>query len=162
MAGSVYKGYFDHNYCEPECNIVLDIKSANEILDSGLTITLLPLDVCRSIVLKDENYNNIKNSNSIFAKTIMDNYYIWQEDYIGGARKYDIELSSSILYDLAPVWYLLFPQNFDVKELPLSVDSYGKTIVVGNNKVLVALEINNVSNMEKYTANQLCLDNNNY
>ena len=138
MAGSIYSGYFGKTSPDSECNIVSDIEASREIISSGLNVLLLPLDVCNNIVLNGENYELIKHSHNPFARIVMENYYIWQKDYIGGARKFDINKSTSILYDFAPIWYLIFPQNFDVIDVPLTITNDGLTVIGGVDKVQIA------------------------
>lgn len=157
MAGSIYKGYLGHDYPEAECNIVSDIDAAHKILSSNIELVLLPLDVCRELLIKDENYQLIKNSNNISAKIAMDNYCVWQEDYVGGAIKFDYNTSTSIIYDLIAFWYLSFPQNFDVRYLTLAILEDGKTVVSDQGKkTLVALNMHKHGVMEQYSSEQLC------
>lgn len=157
MAGSIYKGYINHDLPQPECNIVTDIGAARKVFESKLDMILLPLDVCRKIIIKGDNYQLIKNSNNIAARMAMENYRIWQEDYVGGAIKLDIETSTSIIYDLIPFWYLTFPQNFDIKFLQLAITYDGNTIITDQGKkILVALDIHKHSVMEQYSSEQIC------
>ncbi len=156
MAGSIYSGYFGKTSPDSECNIVSDIEASREIISSGLNVLLLPLDVCNNIVLDGENYELIKHSHNPFARIVMENYYIWQKDYIGGARKLDINKSTSILYDFAPIWYLIFPQNFDVIDVPLTITNDGLTVIGGVDKVQVALKLHKLEMMKRFSSESLC------
>ncbi len=157
MAGSIYKGYLGHGYPEAECNIVSDIEAARKIFSSDIELVLLPLDVCKELLIKDENYQLIKSSNNISARIAMDNYAVWQEDYVGGAIKFDYDTSTSIIYDLITFWYLSFPQNFDVRYLTLAISDDGKTVVSNQGrKILVALNMHKHGIMEQYSSEQLC------
>lgn len=154
MAGSIYKGYFNKNTIDPECNVVTDIVASKILFESGVNITLLPLDVCNNIIIDKEDYQQIKKSQNDFGRIVMENYRIWQEDYVGGAKKFDIEVSSSILYDLAPVFFALFPQNYDVLELPIYVDENGYTRIGGNYNINVATRVHKQDTMLEFACEQ--------
>lgn len=156
MAGSINIGYFDRPYPDPECNIVSDIEASKIVFTSGLDITLLPLDVCNNLLITKDNYKTIRNGVTPHCKVICENYDIWQEDYVGGAKKFDISYSSSILYDLAPVLYLLFPQNFDVIEKDVYVDDRGFTVIGGVYKMNIALKVHKVNAMLHFASEQYC------
>lgn len=157
MGGSIYKGYIGHDYPEAECNIASDVPAAKTMFESGVDMILLPLDVCRDIIIKDDNYQLIKSCSNTCARIAMDNYLIWQENYIGGAIKFDPETSTSILYDIITFWYLTFPQNFDIKYLQLDISDEGKTVICEQGKrILVALGIHKCGIMEQYSSEQLC------
>ena len=156
MAGSVYEGYFGSKIISPECNIVSDIQASKRIFESGLNITLLPLDVCNKLIIKDFDYKEVKESPNLYANIIMQNYKIWQEDYVGGAKKFDIEVSSSILYDLAPILFALFPQNFDVIETPIYVDDQGYTRLGGTKTISAATRVHKLDVMLQFVSEQLC------
>lgn len=157
MGGSIYKGYLGHDYPEAECNIASDVSAAKMMFESGVSMILLPLDVCRDIMIKEDNYQLIKSCSNICARIAMDNYLIWQDNYIGGAIKFDPEVSTSILYDMITFWYLTFPQNFDVKYLQLDISDGGETVIADRGKkILTALGIHKRGIMEQYSSEQLC------
>ena len=142
MAGSVYKGYFDADTPVPECNIVTDLAASRELYRRRLDYCMIPLDACGMIRMTGESYQSVRNGQSAAARAVMENYRIWDEDYEGGARKYDWKESSTILYDLAPLWYLEFPQYFKEENLTVSVTEHGITAVDGGGmpmKVTTAL-----------------------
>ncbi len=158
MAGSFYRGYFDSLEPSPECNIVTNVKAAQMVLSSHLSITLLPLDVCGTLVMEGEDYQLVAKSSHAFANVIMENYRIWDRDYVGGAKKANPLLSSSILYDLAPVWYLLFAQNFTLMDLPVYVDEQGFTRIGSGKSLTVATSVRMVPQMMRFTAEQYCTE----
>lgn len=155
MAGSVRKGYFGSDVISPECNIVSNVPAARSIINAKITYTMLPLDVCGKIILAGEDYQMVKQSKGPIARMVMKNYQIWNEVYEGGAKKFPFEESSSILYDLVPIWYSLFPQNFVTEELSISIDNEGYTREGAGRMITVATEIHNVSEMLHFTAVQL-------
>lgn len=139
MSGSIYKGYLGSDFPEAECNIVTDIVAAKRVLSSKLKIVLLPLDVCRGLVIDGYNYELIKNSKNAHSKIALENYYIWQKNYKGRTIKLDIEHSTSVLSDMIPFLYLMYPQNFEVKYLPITITEDGYTKIGGQKEILVAL-----------------------
>ncbi len=158
MAGSIYKGYFESLEPSPECNIVTNIPAAQKVLGSRLAITLLPLDVCGNLVMEGEDYQMVIKSHHAFANAIIENYRIWDRDYVGGAKKGNPLESSSILYDLAPVWYLLFAQNFTLLELSIHVDEQGYTKIGSGRTLTVATSVRMVPQMMRFTAEQYCTE----
>ena len=127
MAGSVRKGYFGAPVPVPECNIVTDLSASKKFLERQMRYCMIPLDACGEIVLSDRNYALVRDADSSAARIVMENYRVWDADYIGGAKKSDPKVSSTILYDLAPLWYLEFPQEFDVKRLRIAITQEGIT-----------------------------------
>lgn len=127
MYGSVYKGYFGRDEISAECNVVLDTDGFRHLLESGADVTLIPLDACGDFVIHGEAYAKIKGSENEIARVAMENYAIWQEDYDGGALKYDSGISTSILYDLPPILYPIMPHCFTTEEITLKVTEDGYT-----------------------------------
>ena len=127
MAGSVRKGYFGSCTPVPECNVVTDLAASRALFGEGLDYCMIPLDVCGQIRLTGEDYALVRDATSAAARAVMENYRVWDADYVGGARKYDIAVSSTILYDLAPLWFLEFPQAFAVRRMKIAVDAQGLT-----------------------------------
>lgn len=158
MAGSVRKGYFDSPAPVPECNVVTDLQASRMVYSSRLDYCMIPLDVCGTIRLTGENYKRVCRSSSSAAQAVMENYRIWNEDYVGGARKYSIENSSTILYDLAPFWYLEFPERFTVENLHISVTETGLTAEDSKGSCMkVATALNGLNELQALTARVLAL-----
>ena len=137
MGGAVHKGYINQSKPAAEYNVLMSIEATNYLLSSRLDFTLLPLDVCRDIIFDGSFYQTILNSESVYAKVIMDNYVIWQQDYQGGAIKYDPNLSSSILYDLIIPFYVLFPESYQMEVMPLQVQKDGSIKVNHQNSLVL-------------------------
>ena len=128
MAGSVRKGYFGSCTPVPECNIVTDLPASRAVCGAGLDYCMIPLDACGEIRLTGRDYAAVRDGTSAAARAVMQNYRVWDEDYVGGARKYDRTVSSTILYDLAPLWYLEFPERFTTERLRIAVTAQGLTV----------------------------------
>ena len=156
MAGSFKYGYFDKKGIVVERNISSCVAAAKKILASDLNITLLPLDVCNKMIISGDIYQKIRSLLTDIASIVSENYDIWQEDYVGPIKKFDINLSSSVLLDLAPALYLLFPQNFEVMEKNIYVDDNGFTLIGGRHLINVAFNVHKLSLMLKFAGEQYC------
>lgn len=158
MAGSVRKGYFDSPAPVPECNIVTDLNASRLLYGTELDYCMIPLDVCGTIRLTGEDYETVCRSTSPAARAVMENYRVWDEDYFGGARKYPIGESSTILYDLAPLWYLEFPEKFTVERLHISVTEAGLTAEdLKGTYMKVATALSGLEELQALTARTLAL-----
>lgn len=156
MAGSVRKGYFGAPVPVPECNIVTDLPASKKFLGRQMRYCMIPLDACGEIVLTGEDYALLRDSRSAAARVVMENYLVWDADYVGGARKSDPKVSSTILYDLAPLWYLEFPQAFEKVRLPIAVTEEGLTKEQEDGTPMdVAIRICDMQKLLKLTAQTL-------
>ena len=156
MAGSFKYGYFDKKGIVVERNISSGVAAAKKFLASDLNITLLPLDVCNKMIISGDIYQKIRSLLTDIASIVSENYDLWQEDYVGPIKKFDINLSSSVLLDLAPALYLLFPQNFEVMEKNIYVDDNGFTLIGGRHLINVAFNVHKLSLMLKFAGEQYC------
>lgn len=120
------------------------------LLSNNLSVTLIPYNICDKLVVFGENYRKIRNGVTTKTKIICENYDIWQADYIGELKKFDINSSSSVLYNLAPVLYLLFPQNFEIVEKQIPGISIGKICIN------VVLHIHKTGGMLRFASEQYC------
>lgn len=117
---------------DAEFNFFTDPIAADEVLNSGIEIFLLPLEISKSLVLKDDFLRDIRKDGNIL-QTILNEYKILDED--------KRELKSLVLY------YLLNkPQAFIFEEESLKVEkkiARGKvTKADGKNKVYIANRVN--------------------
>ncbi len=145
MAGAIHKGYINEDKPHVEYNVVQDIQAFRDVLSHVDNFVLAPLDVCRDIIIKGNNYKTLlKHDRKIAIKTILENYEIWQQDYQGGALKFDYKDSSTILYDLVPLFYLMSSEKFINEELLISVTHEGRTVIGEDNKIICLLKINDI------------------
>ena len=128
MIGAIRKGYINETVPGAEYNVIVDPQAFRDVLTSGASVVIAPLDVCRDYVVDGADYAALKSSSAPLARAVLENYEIWNRDYSGGALKYPAETSSSILYDLLPVYYLLYPHFFDTETLGIEVTGDGKTV----------------------------------
>ncbi len=156
MAGSIDRGYFGKAQADPECNIAWNVAAARRFFSERPAYTMLPLDVCGDLVLCGEGYRTVRESVGRFARCVMRHYDEWDKRYIGGARKADPKTSSSILYDLAPIWLLLYPDRFTVVPLDIDVTDDGRTARGSDFSIRAALRVEGVDEMLRDTARRLC------
>lgn len=121
MYGSVRKGYIGRDKPCPEANVYVDLASFEKLMKSDWKLTMVPLDACREFIINGDNYQKMKHSQNPLCRTVLEQYEVWQADYFGGARKFNLEESTSILFDIPPVLYLYNQEWFKVEELCIKV-----------------------------------------
>lgn len=142
MGGAIHKGYINQAEAQAEYNVLVSTEAMTYLMAQLDNFTLLPLDVCRDIIINGDDYQLIYHSDNNYARTIIENYQIWHEAYRGGAIKFAPQVSSSILYDLVVPFFMLFPHLYEVARLPLIVTAEGVTIIAeGGSCVNVALSV---------------------
>lgn len=142
MAGAYKKGYVNQDRPDAEFNVLMDIPSQNKAMANTI-YTMLPLDVCRDIVIDGEDFAKIKKSVNKTAESILDFYDEWQNNYVGGALKFDNTVSSSILYDVVTVHFALYPEEYTVVTDKIIADYKGRTVSDKNGcKITVATQTN--------------------
>ncbi|MEG2015417.1 MAG: nucleoside hydrolase, partial [Clostridia bacterium] len=156
MAGAYKKGYINQTSADAEFNVLMDIVSANNAYKDS-DYTMIPLDVCRATIFDGSRYTRLLESSDNTVQQILTAYREWQECYVGGAIKYDIETSSSILYDIVPIVYLLKPQLFTVIKSKIIATSEGKTVESAEGSLInVAVDVN-INDMLDFVVNRLCI-----
>ncbi|MDR3318091.1 MAG: nucleoside hydrolase [Clostridiales bacterium] len=157
MGGSVYRGYINQTAPCVEFNLECDAAAAVKVFTSDFKLIVAPLDVCRDFIIDGEYYQRIKNSDGAHAKIVIDYYTEWWIKYVGGAIKYDVNISGGILYDLLPVLYLSNPDEFLTEELPIVCDESGFLTVNSKGKRITALlKLKNKTKMYELVADRLC------
>ncbi|MGE8068211.1 nucleoside hydrolase [Pseudomonas sp. NPDC089569] len=112
-----------------EFNLFADPQAAEVVLNSGVRLIYLSLDVTHKILTSDERLKRIAALNSNASKLVVDIL----NDYI----KADMEsygIAGGPVHDAAVIAYLLRPQMFSGREVNLVIDSregptFGQTIV---------------------------------
>lgn len=152
MGGSIRRGYINLDGPCQEYNVMIDIQSFRYVLEKVNNFLLVPLDVCRSIIIEGSYYKELLNNREKRAvEIILDNYFLWNDSYEGGAIKFDIDISSSIIYDFGPLFYLIRPNLFTDQEVKVMVDNQGNTIEGEGKKIKCLLEIRNKEYFYKET-----------
>lgn len=152
MGGAFRQGYINENEPKAEFNVLMDSNSFNEVCKNALDFTLCPLDVCRSFKIENDDFKVLKVSEDSVIKQLLQLYYDWQISYSGGAIKYDSVVSSSILYDILPIMYVLSPEEFCGEKVPLTALKDGSTVVDEKaNKINVLTALKNQDSLIKKT-----------
>lgn len=125
MGGSLRRGYLGADGPGAEYNVIVDYQAMLDVISSPCDFTLLPLDVCRDLMIGGQAYQELKHSDAVYAQIVMENYRCWQSEYAGGAVKFDLERQSSVLFDFVPIYYLLHPAHFAVENVRITVHSDG-------------------------------------
>jgi len=143
MGGSLRRGYMGTDGPCAEYNVIVDHQAMIDVIASACDFTLLPLDVCRDLIIAGQAYRKFKTSEAVYAKIIMENYRCWQREYAGGAVKFDLEAQSSVLFDFVPIFYLLHPEHFAVEEVSVTVHDDGtvRETADGGARIKCATEI---------------------
>jgi inosine-uridine nucleoside N-ribohydrolase len=150
MGGSLYKGYLNQEEANPEYNILMDLEAAKYVFKNVKKCVLAPLDVCRDFIIDDKNYQSILISKCSDIQLLIENYKIWDRTYIGGAIKFNVNISSTILYDVVPVIYLLRPNFFIEQEVSFDVLNTGLTSVNKNGEFRLKSLVNWAEEEKKY------------
>lgn len=142
MSGAYKRGYINQRSPESEFNVLMDVLAAN-VAFAETDITIMPLDVCRDIIVDGDRYQSLKRRGSLIAKEILNMYFQWQQNYVGGALKFDENISSSILYDVVPIHYLLHPSCYSITNDTIIVNEKGRLVTseVGN-CIKIATDVN--------------------
>lgn len=141
MGGSVFRGYINKPEPCAEYNVLLSVDSSNYLFENIEDITLLPVDCCYDLIIDGSYYQKLLNSNNKAVELLKKHYFAWQSDYTGGARKFDINTSSSILFDYVVPLYYLRKDLFEVKNLNVRFTGDGKTVVIDGNSIKVVTKL---------------------
>ena len=107
MGGSVYRGYLNHPAPCVEYNVLMSIDTTNHLFKTIKDITLLPVDCCYDLIVSDEYYQRFLKINNSASNLLLEQYKVWDKDYVGGSIRFNPEISSTILYDLVvPIYFL--------------------------------------------------------
>lgn len=122
MAGSIDVDYHGKQACVPEWNIMGDLAAARAVFAAPWDITLAPLDITCSLMIRGERYRRVERSASPMARAVVENYAAWtlRNDYP--------EDSSSVLHDTVAVYLTYAEQCVDIETLHLTIDDDGRTV----------------------------------
>jgi inosine-uridine nucleoside N-ribohydrolase len=122
MAGSVEIGYNGKKGRDPEYNVFRDVPAARAVFAAPWDITYAPLDSCGTLVLRDDKFAKVKNSQNPLARIVMENFEAWASHKSVPAGQ------SSVLYDTVAA-YLAFDSSLcQMKSVKLVIDDKGATI----------------------------------
>lgn len=101
-----------------EFNIFVDPEAAQVVFDSGIKITLLPLDVCNEVVLAESDFKKIKGSSVYMPVMAM------MKKYIKGIEKFE-KTKGALVYDALAAYYLLNPRAFKIEKRDIRIETEG-------------------------------------
>jgi inosine-uridine nucleoside N-ribohydrolase len=149
MHGSVRRGYGNKTTPDPEWNVLSDIKACQRVFTAAWPICITPLDTCGRVNLGGERYQKLLKSSDPIAKTVLENYEVWERFQ---SKKPELTLNqkqSSTLFDTVAV-YLAATQKtgrdlIKMETLGIRVDDKGFTREEANAKrIEVATEWKNL------------------
>ena len=122
MAGSVQIGYEGRKDRDAEYNVARDIEAARAVFSAPWEITLAPLDVCGTLVLKGARYAKVRNSQQQLGRVVIENYENWTN-----RSRYPND-SSSVLYDTVAAYLTCDDALCKMETVRLSIDDNGHTV----------------------------------
>jgi len=124
MGGSVRKGYGGAAQPVAEYNITCDPEAAQRVFESGVRLTVVPLDATGTMVLPEEYIRTLESSDAALAHAVTQLMLLWQGD----------ERRLPVLHDPLTV-ALVFDRSLGRFEpMRLQVTGDGLTVEVGGGK----------------------------
>jgi len=78
MGGSVRKGYGGAPQPQAEYNIACDPEAARRVFDSGVKLTVVPLDATGTLLLPEEYIRTLESSDAALAHAVAQLLVLWQ------------------------------------------------------------------------------------
>ncbi len=123
MAGSLFRGWNDKIGRVLPFNVASDPAAVQAVISAGWQVTWAPLDTAGVVVLRDEDYKQVETSSAPFARTVIENYKLW--DHLEQAGGKDL---SSTLFDTVAI-YLAFDESFCyMADMKIKVTPEGYTL----------------------------------
>ncbi len=120
MGGSVFAGYSGKAPPEPEWNIKLDVTAARKVLESGVPLTIVPLDATALAKVPPEEQQKLFAAGRLLAWQVANLLELWNQPV-------------PTLFDPVAVASLLRPGEFEFEELQLTMNDQG-LMAVGKGK----------------------------
>jgi len=137
MHGSVRLGYGGSEEISAEYNVRADAQACQKALSAPWDITITPLDTCGLVVLKDERYQKVLESDTPIAKAIIQNYRYWSQAHDWAKP----DTQSSTLFDTVAVYLGFDDEYLKMETLGIRVTDDGYTKIDPEaNKMEVATE----------------------
>lgn len=116
MGGSVRLGYSGKAPPEVEWNIKGDIAAARAVFESGVPLTVVPLDATATVKLSKAERDRLFSAHTRLTFQIQTLYELWDQE-------------TPVLYDPVAVAAVFEPGFCDWEDLALSVDDKGMTVI---------------------------------
>ena len=118
-------GYaFGNSTGAAELNIYADPEAAQVVFSFGKPVVMCGLDVCHKAYIKKEENERFAAYDTKCARlfySLTDNVFAWHDQHpeiSDSDRGHD----GAVIYDTVPVIYLLHPEIFETKKVPISVE----------------------------------------
>jgi inosine-uridine nucleoside N-ribohydrolase len=140
-----------------EFNMFVDPEAADVVFKSNVKKTLIPLDPCNSIILTEQDFEKLKDSNLYLPIKAM------MKQFIKGIEKYE-GVKGALVYDAIAAYYLLNQSAFHCRPMDIVVETKGehtfgmtvaekRKIETQNHNVSVALRVNG----NKFVKDFICI-----
>jgi inosine-uridine nucleoside N-ribohydrolase len=126
MHGSVYVGYGGAAEPSAEWNVVCDAAACRAVFEAPwLSRSITPLDTCDRVKLTGHLYAQIRDSQALVPRLIMENYRAWAANTDWA----NPDVESSTLFDTVAAWMVFSHQWLKFETLPIHVTDDGFTRV---------------------------------
>ncbi len=129
MFGSIHTGYGAGKPPEAEYNVKTDPTALRNVFEAAWPCSITPLDTCGFLVLDGPLYQRLRKSSDPFARSCIKNSEVWLPHATWMARDFNIQKTSSTLFDVVAVVMAYDESDLVVQTLPLSVLDDGMTVV---------------------------------
>ena len=154
MHGAVRKGYGGSDKIVPEYNVKKDIPACQAVFSAPWDMTITPLDTCGTIVLRDDKYARVRDSDDPFLQALIENYYFWAA--WKDNRKAVMKVQSSTLFDTVAVYLAIQNEFCKMETLPIRVTDEGMTVIDPQaKKMQIATEWNDLPAFENWLVERL-------
>ncbi|MHA1805823.1 MAG: nucleoside hydrolase [Promethearchaeota archaeon] len=159
MQGSLRIGYEGRPGPHPEYNVIRNVQACKEVFQAPWEKTITPLDTCGNIILSDERFERVMNSNNVIMELIKENFMIWAKK-TRMTKKTIEQRKTSILFDTVAI-YLGFSEEFlNIEGLNIIVTDKGITEINENgNLIRCATDWTNLEGFKDLLVNRLIQDN---
>jgi len=134
MQGCIRKGYYGRSMVTPEYNVLVAPRAAQMVFQSFTDMTITPLDTCGTFRLEGGKYKRIKDGGGdALVKAILENYYCWAQTKKDQLQPNQVEIMSSILFDVVAVYLAYSTSHIKMEKLELLVTLDGYTKIDAKN-----------------------------
>ena len=135
MHGSIRRGYGGTDKPGAEYNVAAVVEAAQKVFTADWDMTITPLDTCGIVKLGGEKYQQVLGSSRPLARAVIENYRVWMNTRRQLMQNvYDVNKTSSTLYDTVAVYLALSTELVETEHLPIRVTDDGYTVIDARGK----------------------------
>ncbi|HUV40420.1 MAG TPA: nucleoside hydrolase, partial [Sedimentisphaerales bacterium] len=135
MHGSIRRGYGGTDKPGAEYNVAAVVEAAQKVFTADWDMTITPLDTCGIVKLGSEKYQQVLGSSRPLARAVIENYRVWMNTRRQLMQNvYDVNKTSSTLYDTVAVYLALSTELVETEHLPIRVTDDGYTVIDARGK----------------------------